>query len=216
MPNGQLMNVMGDARDSGAQKDADHKNIWRDWQRMDVLKDELSVIIGGDEDGGGPAGGGAEEEDSGEIDDEGALIIELGGDAGTNDLETGVIIETDNVDEIQVFVRDKEKEDQVRQAQIEELDLELKAFMKKLKGIEDQVQKDKVRFKMMEITDEMDALRTQNMTEEKFWGMLALNDDAAFDYGRDILKEGTYETVLKLPYEQFPLFTKASWHKETI
>ena len=63
MPNGQLMNVMGDARESSAQKDADRKNIWRDWKKPDVLKDELSVIIGGDEDGGGPAGGGAEEED---------------------------------------------------------------------------------------------------------------------------------------------------------
>jgi hypothetical protein len=38
------------------------------------------------------------------------------------------------------------------------------------------------------------------MTEEKFWGLLALNDEEVFDYGRDILKEGTYETTMKLPY----------------
>ena len=68
------------------------------------------------------------------------------------------------------------------------------AFKKKLKTLDDQVSKDKVRFKMMEITDEIEALRNENMDEEKFWGMLALNDEVQFDYGRNILKEGTYET----------------------
>jgi len=33
------------------------------------------------------------------------------------------------------------------------------------------------------------------------------------DYGRDILKEGTFETTMRLPYKQWPLFTKQSWHK---
>jgi len=54
------------------------------------------------------------------------------------------------------------------------------------------------------------------MTEEKFWGLLALNDEEVFDYGRDILKEGTYETTMELPYKQFPLFTKADWFKDAI
>lgn len=87
--------------------------------------------------------------------------------------------------------------------------------MKKLKTLTEKKDKDKVKLKMMEITDEMDNLRNENMTEAKFWGMLALNDEAAFDYGRDILKEGTYETVIKLPYEQFPLFIKADWYRES-
>ena len=82
----------------------------------------------------------------------------------------------------------------MRQKQIDALNEELTAFKKKLKTIDDQVSKDKVRFKMMEITDEIEALRNENMDEDKFWGMLALNDEVQFDYGRNILKEGTYET----------------------
>jgi hypothetical protein len=54
---------------------------------------------------------------------------------------------------------------------------------------------------MMSITEKMEDLMEEAMTEEKFWGMAALDDDViAFDYGRDILKEGTYETIIRLPY----------------
>lgn len=61
---------------------------------------------------------------------------------------------------------------------------------------------------MMDFTQEMEELMEEEMTEEKFWGLLALDDDViGFDYGRDILKEGTYETIMKLPFEQIPLFT---------
>lgn len=54
------------------------------------------------------------------------------------------------------------------------------------------------------------------MTDSKFWGMLALQDDEAFDYGRDFLKEGTYEGQISLPYEQLPLFLGAEWHKGSV
>ena len=53
------------------------------------------------------------------------------------------------------------------------------------------------------------------MTEEKFWGMLALNEEEAFDYGRDILKDGIYETKITLPYQQFPLFVMSDWFKQS-
>ena len=109
-------------------------------------------------------------------------------------MDTGVIVETEHIDLIQTSERGKKKEDKVRQKQIDALNEELTAFKKKLKTLDDQVSKDKVRFKMMEITEEIEALRSENMDEEKFWGMLALNDEVQFDYGRNILKEGTYET----------------------
>ena len=109
-------------------------------------------------------------------------------------MDTGVIVETEHIDIIQKSERDKKKEEKVRQKQIDALNEELTAFKKKLKTLDDQVSKDKVRFKMMEITEEIEALRSENMDEEKFWGMLALNDEVQFDYGRNILKEGTYET----------------------
>ena len=105
-----------------------------------------------------------------------------------------MIVETEHIDIIQKSERDKKKEEKVRQKQIDALNEELTAFKKKLKTLDDQVSKDKVRFKMMEITDEIEALRSEDMDKEKFWGMLALNDDVQFDYGRAILKEGTYET----------------------
>lgn len=38
------------------------------------------------------------------------------------------------------------------------------------------------------------------MTEEKFWGLMALNDEEGFDYGRDTLKDVIYEQTTHLPY----------------
>ena len=43
-----------------------------------MLRDEVSHIMGGSDDGGGVAR--ASDEDSGEVDDEGALIIDLAGE----------------------------------------------------------------------------------------------------------------------------------------
>ena len=39
----------------------------------------------------------------------------------------------------------------------------------------------------MEINEEIDDLNDQEMTEEKFWGMMADDDEEEFDYGRDVL-----------------------------
>ena len=62
----------------------------------------------------------------------------------------------------------------------------------------------------------MENLQEEEMTEQKFWGALALDDDEpGFDYGRDILKEGTFETIMKLPYQQLPLFTKSDWFENS-
>ena len=69
---------------------------------------------------------------------------------------------------------------------------------------------------MIDIRDEIEYLENENVTEEKFWGMLALNEDDGFDYGRDVLKEGTYETQMVMPYDLFPLFHKRDWFKDEI
>ena len=131
-------------------------------------------------------------------------MVEKGGGGGTNDLETGVIVDNESVVELVVSTRDKDREDKERDKKIAKLDLELRAFQRKLKGIapDKQVDKDKIKIKMMEITDKMQDLRDEKMDDQKFWGMLAMDDDDdAFDYGRDILKDGTYENHIKLPYE---------------
>ena len=88
-----------------------------------------------------------------------------------------------------------------------------------MKGQSEEIKrnKDKIKIKMMYISDDMESLRDEKMNEEKFWGMAALNDDDdAFDYGRDILKEVNYEALISLPYYQFPLFTKTNWHRDPI
>ena len=146
-------------------------------------------------------------------------MVEKGGGGGTNDLETGVIVDNESVVELVVSTRDKDREDKERDKKIAKLDLELRAFQRKLKGIapDKQVDKDKIKIKMMEITDKMQDLRDEKMDDQKFWGMLAMDDDYdAFDYGRDILKDGTYENHIKLPYEQLPLFTQADWFEGSI
>lgn len=146
-------------------------------------------------------------------------MVEKGGGGGTNDLETGVIVDNESVVELVVSTRDKDREDKERDKKIAKLDLELRAFQRKLKGIapDKQVDKDKIKIKMMEITDKMQDLRDEKMDDQKFWGMLAMDDDDdAFDYGRDILKDGTYENHIKLPYEQLPLFTQADWFEGSI
>jgi hypothetical protein len=69
--------------------------------------------------------------------------------------------------------------------------------------------------KMMEITDEIDELNGEEMTEEKLWGANAMDDDEdAFDYGRDVIKEGSLENriALILPYRTMPLFTNPEWY----
>lgn len=44
------------------------------------------------------------------------------------------------------------------------------------------------------------ALEDEQMSENKFWGYVM--DDAAeeFNYGRDVIREGTMESRLVLPY----------------
>ena len=70
----------------------------------------------------------------------------------------------------------------------------IKKYQKKIKQEQDQRKKDKLKIKMMEVRGNMEDLLDEAMTEDKFWGMQALdNDIVAFDYGRDVLKDGIYD-----------------------
>lgn len=42
----------------------------------------------------------------------------------------------------------------------------------------------------------MEEIETEKMTEQKFWGLVAEGDDEAFDYGRDVIKEGNYDLMV--------------------
>lgn len=96
------MNVLGDGgNNKDKQREGTAQNLWNDWQKDNVLKEEVSVILKGlgddGNDDGGQAGdvGGSDDDE-----DDGALIVEVGGDGNVNDLETGVIVELDNIDQI--------------------------------------------------------------------------------------------------------------------
>ena len=97
---------------------------------------------------------------------------------------------------------DKKVEDKERQVKIDYKDLEMREYMKKMIKLpeDEKKKKDKIKVHMIDIRDAIEYLHQEKMNEQKFWGLLSLNEDDAFDYGRDILKEGTYETEMVLPY----------------
>ena len=58
---------------------------------------------------------------------------------------------------------------------------------------DDYEKKTKLGLEVMRVSEIMEDLQNENMTEEKFWGLMALNDEEGFDYGRDTLKDVVYE-----------------------
>jgi hypothetical protein len=133
-------------------------------------------------------------------------------------METGIIIDKEQIEVIEVKKVDKKVEDKERQMKIDFKDLEMREYMKKMIKLpeDEKKKKDKIKVHMIDIRDHIEYLNQEKMNDQKFWGLLSLNEDDAFDYGRDILKEGTYETEMVLPYTQFPLFTKTDWFKDSI
>jgi hypothetical protein len=72
----------------------------------------------------------------------------------------------------------------------------LKAYQNRLSEIpEEDIDPQRfLKMKMMGLNQEEEELNSENMTVEKFWGQGSLSDEEEdFDYGRDILKELTYE-----------------------
>ena len=59
---------------------------------------------------------------------------------------------------------------------------------------DDHLKKTKIRIEIMRLTELVDDLKNEEMNDDTFWGLAALNDDEAFDYGRDTIKDGIYET----------------------
>jgi hypothetical protein len=133
-------------------------------------------------------------------------------------LDTGIVIDKTAIEEFVVTKKHKKSEDSERKTKIEFQEMELKEYMKKMVRMpeSDKKKKDKIKLHMLDIRDNMEYLQQEQMTEQKFWGLLSLNEDEEFDYGRDILKENTYDQVITLPYTQFPLFTKTDWFKDAI
>lgn len=65
--------------------------------------------------------------------------------------------------------------------------------------------------KIMELQDQIANMEEEKMTEQKFWGMAGINEDEEFDYGRDVVRDGSYDRQLIQPYREMALFTNAEW-----
>ena len=53
------------------------------------------------------------------------------------------------------------------------------------------------------------------MNENKFWGYVLDNNgedlnQGEFAYGREVLKDGSYDQTLNTPYASFPLFSRTT------
>lgn len=65
---------------------------------------------------------------------------------------------------------------------------------------------------MLSYKNKIQELQDEEMNEHKFWGYVMDEDNQGdFQYGREVLKDGTYETQLKLPYWEFPLFSAQAY-----
>lgn len=129
----------------------------------------------------------------------------------------GIVLDADADDQILVTKKEKKSEDKLRQQRMLDLDANIRKLQKKMRDYkDDHLKSTKIRIGIMELSEQVEDLKNEGMTEEKFWGLMALNDDEAFDYGRDTIKDGVYESRMELPYDQIPLFTEADWYRTSI
>ena len=116
--------------------------------------------------------------------------------AQNDDLDTGVIVGADNIVELPVGAGHKKQEQRERTRRIDELGAQLTGYTRKLADMDEEAGDARlvVKMRMMEINNEIDDLNDEIMTDEKFWGLAGLGDeDDDFDYGRDVLREVTYD-----------------------
>ena len=194
MSNGTSMNILNAAGNDPSKQAQGTVNIFKYLEGRDSNEAEnLSVLVGGKK---GPAGGGGGFGDnSDDNDSEDDMIGDAPAEA-EDIMETGIIIHDDNphgLDDLTVLAPHKKRENKRRKEQVDMKEEELKAYFIKLNTLTEKKQKDTIKCHMMDIRDEIDYIKSETMDEEKFWGLLALAVDDSFDYGRDILKEGTYE-----------------------
>ena len=117
-------------------------------------------------------------------------------------------------DKIMVFSKDKQAEQEMRDQKIGSLNEQIKAYQRKLLEDPENIEKSRIiNMKIMEIKEELEDLKNEKMSKEKFWGVGADDEDEDFDWGRDTLKEGNFEKSIidQIPYEIFSLFTKPKW-----
>ena len=194
LPGGMVVNQLAKGSSNPAKRKQGTINLFK---AREGAEEDNSINLSG---GGGSQKGDDEDkkfdlgnaENSFDIED----ILNGEDEAEQNDLDSGIIINTDEIEEIDVSLKDKEKEQKVREAKIEVKKNIIKALMKKIKACPPEKKHDKIKLQieMMSVTETMENLIDEPMTEEKFWGMLALDDgEGAFDYQREILKENIYE-----------------------
>ena len=108
--------------------------------------------------------------------------------------------------EINCTMFEKELEFAERNKKKDKLNTKLDKVMLQMETTTNPKRKELMKNEAMVIRNGLDDLEAEEMNENKFWGY-QLEVDDGFQYGRDIIKEGTYENHLQLPYYNIPLLT---------
>jgi len=95
------------------------------------------------------------------------MMGEFGGDVQEDILDTGIIIDKEEIEEFVVTIKHKKVEDSERSVKIEFKDLEMKEYMKKMIKMpeNEKKKKDKIKIHMMDIRDSMEYLQQEKMNE---------------------------------------------------
>lgn len=123
-------------------------------------------------------------------------VDEFNGNLGNVD---GAIVDKEHIVNIACTTHLKKIENDERKSKIEEMENKIDRITLKLQETQNEERKEYLKQKLLGIKNKIQDLADEEMNEQKFWGY-AMDEGNDVQYGRDVLKEGTYETLLKLPF----------------
>jgi hypothetical protein len=104
---------------------------------------------------------------------------------------------------------DKEFENNERQTKIEKLQKKSNKLSLKLDATTKKDKLEDLKSKIAIYREEIAMYEDEVMTEQKLWGFaydMGNEGDQGNTFGKEVLKEGTMEGLLKTPYRQYPIF----------
>lgn len=119
----------------------------------------------------------------------------------------GVQIDLNKIVVIEATPEDKEAEEAERQGKIEKLEHRVQKLELRVQD-EKKERAERMKAQIAEMREQIQLLDEERMTEQKLWGYNydANDDDQGNTFGRKVLKEGTMEQQLRLPFRTYPLF----------
>lgn len=110
----------------------------------------------------------------------------------------GAVIGIDDIIMAECTPQIKQSEDKIRQEKIQRIEDKIEEHTLKIQQTKNKELVDKLKGELFEMKNKIQYLLDEEMNEDKFWGY-ALGDEAGgqgeFQYGRDVIKEGTFEST---------------------